>query len=271
MGAFMDTKDILKNRLEELIEARKDTDYHYNISKQCEQMDINYQTFQKYLKGISQCSAENLIKIANYYKVSVDYLLGLTDISTTNKDLRFVCDYTGLSEKAVTTLKADNESVLHKYIINWLIEQKTVLHKLGNYLTSSIFTFFSLSPYVRIPCTKNWEYYIHRIDLAKSVNLAELIDALPLAEEKISSALKEDKKMQEELVFALTCRMADIEECERICNVDTNATAEEYIKGNSRLSPKWAEVLASQERAKAEFIREFIRWFLDKKGGVNNG
>ena len=258
----MDTKDFLKNRLEELIEARQDTDYHYNLVKQCEQMDINYQTFQKYLKGTSQCSAENLVKIANYYKVSVDYLLGLTDISTTNKDLRFVCDYTGLSEKAVTTLKAYNESVIYKYIINWLIEQKTVLHKLGNYLTSSIFTFFSLSPYARIPCTKN-----HRIDLAKSVNLAELIDALPLAEKKISSALEEDKKMQEELVFALTCRMADIEECERICNVGTNATAEEYIKGNSRLSPKWAEVLASQERAKAEFIR----WFLDKKGGVNNG
>ena len=98
---------------------------------------------------------------------------------------------------------------------------------------------------------------------------------MKILERENKNASDLDKKMQEELVFALTCRMADIEECERIYNVYTNATAEEYInataeeyiKGIPGLSPKWAKTFARGDRDKAESIRGF----LDKKGGVNNG
>ncbi len=42
-----------------------------------------------------------LKKYAEYFNVSADYLLGLTDASTNDRDLRFICDYTGLSERTI--------------------------------------------------------------------------------------------------------------------------------------------------------------------------
>ena len=45
-----------------------------------------------------------MTKIADYYGVSADYLLGRTNAETTDKDLRFVCEYTGLSDEAAIVL-----------------------------------------------------------------------------------------------------------------------------------------------------------------------
>lgn len=44
------------------------------------------------------------------FGVSADYLLGLTDTPTNDKDVRAICDYTGLSESAVNTLNTLNEN-----------------------------------------------------------------------------------------------------------------------------------------------------------------
>ena len=47
---------------------------------------------------------ENLIKLADFYGVSLDYLAGRTDIKSTSPTLQGVCEYTGLSEKNVNQL-----------------------------------------------------------------------------------------------------------------------------------------------------------------------
>lgn len=44
--------------------------------------------------------------LAEHYGVSSDYLLGLSTYPTTNKDLEFVCKYTGLNESSVKYLKS---------------------------------------------------------------------------------------------------------------------------------------------------------------------
>lgn len=43
--------------------------------------------------------------LAQYYGVSSDFLLGLSPYSTVEKDLEYICKYTGLSEKSVKYLK----------------------------------------------------------------------------------------------------------------------------------------------------------------------
>lgn len=101
-------KEILKNRLESLIEQKKDLDYKLSETKQAELMDIPYQTFHKYVKGTAECSISNLAKIANYYNVSTDYLLGRTEVQTIDDFERAVCDYIGLSEEALNCLVAIN-------------------------------------------------------------------------------------------------------------------------------------------------------------------
>lgn len=52
---------------------------------------------------------EYLRCLADFYGVSADYLLGLSDYRTANMDLAAACAFTGLSESAVGTLHGDKE------------------------------------------------------------------------------------------------------------------------------------------------------------------
>ena len=70
-------KKILQEKLSELIELKLDEDYTNTIPAQAKKMEIHEQTFRKYVNGISDCSISNLTKIARYYNVSTDYLLGV--------------------------------------------------------------------------------------------------------------------------------------------------------------------------------------------------
>lgn len=62
------------------------------------------QAVNSYTLGNTAPDSDTLIKLSEYFNVSVDYLLGLSDVRTVDKDIKFVCDYTGLSENAVTNL-----------------------------------------------------------------------------------------------------------------------------------------------------------------------
>lgn len=61
-------------------------------------------TISYFVSGSRVPNTEQIIEIAAALHVSTDYLLGLTDAPTTDRDLRYICDYTGLSEKAVEVL-----------------------------------------------------------------------------------------------------------------------------------------------------------------------
>lgn len=56
------------------------------------------------MEAIAGMSISTLYKIAQYFNVSTDYLLGFTKYPTPNATLRSICEYTGLSEKAVLRL-----------------------------------------------------------------------------------------------------------------------------------------------------------------------
>jgi len=43
-------------------------------------------------------------RIADYFSVSVDYLLGLSDIKSTEQDMKIACEVTGLSEEAIKNI-----------------------------------------------------------------------------------------------------------------------------------------------------------------------
>lgn len=97
----------LSERLCELTETKRDVDYKLSDPKQAKQMNIANRTLYNYKHNLCECSIEALVKMAKYYHVTTDYLLGLQGEPTDVSEVIVVTEYTGLSKKA-----ADN---LHKY------------------------------------------------------------------------------------------------------------------------------------------------------------
>ncbi len=66
---------------------------------------------------------EVLARIANEFHVSTDWLLGLSETKSTDAQMRQVCDFTGLSEHAITNLHEIKSSpkIVNQAVIN-LIE-----------------------------------------------------------------------------------------------------------------------------------------------------
>ena len=64
-------------------------------------------SLSEWQNGKKYPNSEQLVKLARYFNVTADYLLGLTDTKMLNTDIRKVTDYTGLSEKAVVFLNAE--------------------------------------------------------------------------------------------------------------------------------------------------------------------
>lgn len=67
-------------------------------------LNVTDNTISYFCSGRRVPNIEQIITISQYLNVSADYLLGIVDTATTDKDLRFICDYTGLSDKTVALL-----------------------------------------------------------------------------------------------------------------------------------------------------------------------
>lgn len=98
-------------------------------------LGISRASLEYYEKGKRKPDTDILFRIAKYFNASADYLIGLSDVPTADKDLKFVCEYTGLSEKAVEELNYNKKSHIQGFwnfvsgkfdILNKLIESKTV-------------------------------------------------------------------------------------------------------------------------------------------------
>ena len=79
-------------------------------------MGITRQSLAQYRDGNNIPDALTLSKIADYFNVSADYLLGRTDVKAANVDLKAVCEYTGLSETAINQLRTINKLCYNKVV-----------------------------------------------------------------------------------------------------------------------------------------------------------
>lgn len=66
---------------------------------------VNDNVISYWCSGSRTPNTQQIIQICNVLGVSADYLLGLSDVATNDKDLQYICDYTGLEEEAVKVLR----------------------------------------------------------------------------------------------------------------------------------------------------------------------
>lgn len=90
----------LPTRLRELLRERKITQ-----SKLSTDVGILNQSISQYLDGSVTPPLEKLIRLADYFDVSIDYLLGRTEVASTNLTKKEICRITGLKTKSVDILK----------------------------------------------------------------------------------------------------------------------------------------------------------------------
>lgn len=62
--------------------------------------------------AVAGMNIEYLYTLADFYSVSTDYLLGRTGVKSPDPNIKSVCDFTGLSEIAVKTLKHRKDLVM---------------------------------------------------------------------------------------------------------------------------------------------------------------
>lgn len=68
---------------------------------------ITRQSLSRYEIAARTINIEVLGTLAQHFGVSADYLLGLSDVRSTEQDMQAACEMTGLSEETITKLKAD--------------------------------------------------------------------------------------------------------------------------------------------------------------------
>lgn len=73
---------------------------------------------------------------SDFYGVSADYILGLSDVKSSNPDVRSVCEYTGLGEEAISNIRNEShDAVCLKALNDFLSIDYVLWHRL-NYMIS---------------------------------------------------------------------------------------------------------------------------------------
>lgn len=97
------------------------TNSGYTQNQLAEKLNCNRQKIADWERGKSLPAADDLVLLSKTFQVSTDYLLGIAEIKTTDKDVQFVCEYSGLSEKSITLLHEYETKVLPP-AMNFLLE-----------------------------------------------------------------------------------------------------------------------------------------------------
>lgn len=85
-------------------------------------------TVTKHYTGDRTITLDFAVKYARFFGVSLDYLVGITNVPTPETSLRAVCDYTGLNETSVEYLADQKVPFIMKTvpeILNFIFESDT--------------------------------------------------------------------------------------------------------------------------------------------------
>ena len=99
-----DYMDYVSNRIVALREEKGETQQEL-----ADAVGITRQSLSRYEIAARTISIDALGQIAQHYNVSVDYLMGFSDVKTTKHDMKTACEVTGLSEKAIENIQKTRE------------------------------------------------------------------------------------------------------------------------------------------------------------------
>jgi len=115
-----DFASVFAKRLSDLLDGNK-TGKKVTQQELADYIDVKRQTVSEYRNGTSIPNADKLKGIAEFFGVSADYLLNLTDDNTSDLDLRAIYEDVGLSSVSLEKIKALNPLELRFF--NYVMER----------------------------------------------------------------------------------------------------------------------------------------------------
>ena len=197
-------------RLRELIKSKKTT-----ITALAHELKISRQAVSQYADGSTQPNLERLVEIAKYLNVSTDWLLGLTDESSTDVDAQRVSRITGLSANAVEKLSKIKNKHPQIDVINFLIVNYKLIRMITNYFSDFTIGKYKEKPYKYIPL-KAGSLYDYRND----VHFAASIRALQKSCDEFKDKYKDDDGFITQTLYSFLFKHADIDKCRFIVDYD---------------------------------------------------
>ena len=92
-------------------------------------LGVRREVVAKWETGLQDIKTYYTIKLAQFFNVTTDYLLGVSDVKvsdTSEPELKAICNYTGLSEQAVECIKNCNNDFLNTLSIALKIQKQDV-------------------------------------------------------------------------------------------------------------------------------------------------
>jgi DNA-binding XRE family transcriptional regulator len=137
--SFETEQDLFPSRLRQLMDTPPKTTQE-TLAKA---LNITRQAVGNYKSGQSSPDFNTLVKIAKYFNVSTDWLLGISEVQSQNTDLKAVCEYTMLSEAAIEKLLAIKDYPLSLTDIDIAKEKvETFFYEFSKFIESTDFTNF---------------------------------------------------------------------------------------------------------------------------------
>ena len=147
-----DTKNVIGDRISALLleKNKKQKDL-------AEFLNVTANTISYYVTGARIPNIDQLKKIAVFFDVSIDYLLGASNVASMDIKIQEICDYIGLNDKAIKRLHNIKTSTRYKEGNDYLLNEFNALDVIQAFILSESLS--TISRQVKILQELNEKYY----------------------------------------------------------------------------------------------------------------
>lgn len=97
-------------------------------SQLAEAVGVSREIIQHWERGTRHIKAVHLIALAEHFHVTTDYLLGLSETKTNDRDIAAIGDYTGLDEESISNLHAFRSYPAITHFLNGITQYRNLFN-----------------------------------------------------------------------------------------------------------------------------------------------
>ena len=186
----MEINKIIGQRINSLLAYK-----HINQKDLAKELGVKDNVISYWCNGTRKPNFEQIIRMSQFFNVSTDYLLGVTSAPTNDKDVQFICDYTGLTERTVKILNnMKNRDFKQPITINEQGYNTFFDYKDWIFYLRNIEKIIRYSPTLNAFSDLRQSLYDYYQEKENDKNSAEFFSELPIYEEKIDISLYKIQK-----------------------------------------------------------------------------